>query len=253
MMEDIVLRCLQCNKLFCPTQFDNYPSYHYDQESDEFIEIECDDLSEFKDNHEGHNIVELHIIEGSFCSQYAYRDPIREDYLLASDGNEIYTIRRYRRNINEPFKYQIVNMELVFGKPFVKIQEADLRDQMIIDSPRYGFSREKIKIFVRLYRSLISRIELEDLEYTGFSFENPMISYAKLKDKVKEEFLDRCKSIFDEKEIESLRRFIDENSEFDDVMNVKITRPYTLRPSLNCCKVNDENVESIHKICKKSI
>lgn len=252
-MENIVLRCLQCNELFCPTQFDTYPSYSYDQEAGEFIEIERDDLGEFKNNHSGHNIVKLHIIEGSFCSQYAYWDPIREDYFLASSGKEIYTIRRYRKSINKPFKYEIIDMELVFGKPIVKIQEADLRDQMIIDSERYGFSREKIKIFVRLYRSLISRIELEDLEYTGFSFENPMISYGKLKDKVKEEFLDRCKSIFDEREVESIQCFIEENSEFDDVMNVEITRPYVLKPSLNRRKVNYENAESIHKICKNLI
>ncbi|MGB9595570.1 MAG: hypothetical protein ACPL7B_04740 [Candidatus Poribacteria bacterium] len=253
MMENIILRCLQCNELFCPTQFDTYPSYNYDQESGEFTEMECDDLCEFKDAHRNHNIVKLHIIEGSFCSQYAYWNPIREDYFLASDGNEIYTIRRYRKSINKPFRYQIVDLELVFGKPNARIQEADLRDQMIIDSARYGFNKEKIRIFVRLYRSLISRIELEDLEDTGFSFENPMVSYAKLKDKVKEEFLNRCKSIFDEEEISALRRFIDENSEYNDVMNVEITRPYILKPSLNRRKVNYKDAESIPVIYKDLI
>ena len=27
MMENVILRCLQCNELFCPTRYDSYPSY----------------------------------------------------------------------------------------------------------------------------------------------------------------------------------------------------------------------------------
>ncbi len=245
-MENIISRCLQCDEIFCPTQYDTFPSYSYDQDSGEFTEIECDDLSKFKDVHRNHSIIKLYVIEGSFCSQYDYWKPIREDYFSASDGNEIYTIRRYRKNINESFKYQIVDFEIVFEKPIVKIQEADLRDQMIIDFAKYGFSKEKIKIFIKLYKSLISRIELEDLESTGFSFENPMVSYARLKDEVKEEFLNRCGSVFDEKEIEILRHFIDENSEYNDVMNVEITRPYLLKPSSNRPKVHCEDSEPLY-------
>jgi len=252
-MENIIIRCLQCNELFCPTEYDTFPSYSYDRETDDFIEIECDDLTEFKDAHRNHDTVKLYVVEGSFCSQYAYWEPIREDYFLASDGTEIYTIRRYRTHINRPLKYQIVDFEIVFGKPIVKVQEADLKAQMIIDSKIYGFSKEKIRIFIRLYRSFISRIELEDLEETGFSFDNPMVSYAKLKDRVKEEFLNRCKSIFDEKEIESLRCFIDENSEYNDVMNVEITKPYYLKPLLTRLQNSYEDANLNHTIHKHSI
>ena len=232
-MEDIILICRQCNELFCPTRYDTAPSYSFDQETDEIVSVECDDLHDFRDIHRDHDVVEFHVIDGSFCSHYAYWEPIREDYFLASDGTETYTIRRYRRYINEPLKYQIVDFEIVFEKPILKVQEKDLKKQMSIDSTKYNFNKDKIKIFVRLYKSFVSRIELEDLVESGFSRDNPMIVYAKLKAESMGDFLNHCQSVFNKVEIENLRCFISENSEYNDVMNIQITKPYQLKPVFN--------------------
>lgn len=232
-MENIILRCLQCNELFCPTGYDTSPSYYFDEETSEVVSVECNDLHDFKDVHKDHDVAELRVIDGSFCSHYAYWEPIREDYFLASDRTETYTIRRYRRYIDEPIKYQIVDFEIVFEKPIIKVQMKDLRKQMTVDSTKYNFNKDMIKIFVRLYKSFVSRIELEDLAESGFSLDNPMISYAKLKDEIIGDFLSRCQSAFNEAEIANLRCFIGENSEYNDVMNIQITKPYQLKPTFN--------------------
>jgi len=230
MIENVILRCLQCNELFCPTRYDNYPSYDFDKKTGALKEIKRNDLRDFKISHKGHRIEELQVINGSFYSNYAYWEPVREDYIQVTNGSKVYTVRRWRKYINEPLKYQIVNFDVVFGKPILEVQSTDLEKQMRADAAKFGFTKAKIKKFTKRFKAFVSRLELDDLLECGFSVDEPMVSYAKLKDEVREIFLDRCRSGFSESELEKIRIFINENSEYNDVMNVQVIRPFYLKP-----------------------
>jgi hypothetical protein len=230
MMENVILRCLQCNELFCPTRYDSYPSYNPNGDNDLSKERKHDDLGDFKNHHNEHKTEELQIIKGSFCSHYEYWEPIREDYLQVTDGSEIYTVRRWRKDINEPIKYQIVNFDIIFDKPVLGVQSDDLEKQMIADADRFKFKKTNIKKFIKLFKAFVSRLELDNVIECGFSVDDPMTSYAKLKDEIGEAFLNHCQNKFSETDINSLRMFISENSEYDDVMNIEVIRPFYLKP-----------------------
>lgn len=229
-MENVILRCLQCNELFCPTRYDSYPSYNLNGDNDTLKEIKHDDLGNFKNSHNGHKIEELQVIDGSFCSHYEYWEPVREDYLQVTDGSEIYTVRRWRKYINEPLKYQIVNFNIIISEPILEVQSDDLEKQMIADADRFKFIKTNIKKFIRLFKTFVSRLELDNVMECGFSVNDPMTSYAKLKDEIRETFLNHCRNKFNETEVKNLRMFISENSEYDDVINIQVIRPFYLKP-----------------------
>ncbi len=227
-MENRILGCLDCNKLFCQTNYDSYPAYEFDAESKSFKEKEMDDEKSFRKDHESHRIIELHEIKDSLCSHYPYWEPIREDYMLFTDGKKNYTVRRWRKDINEPLKYEIVNCMIEFSKPTLQAQSEDLRRQMLADIKRLKLDRNKIEEFVEHYEDFISNISLNDVFECGFSSNDPMVTYASLKDEIMESFLQTCSSYFSDDRIDILRKYIRENSEYDDVMNIIIKRHFQL-------------------------
>jgi hypothetical protein len=229
-MENVILRCLQCNELFCPTRYDSYPSYEFNGDSYIFKETKHDDIGDFKNSHSGHKIEELHVIKGSFCSHYEYWEPIREDYLKVTDNIEIYTVRRWRKYINEPLNYQIVNFDIIYSEPILETQSDDLEKQMIADANKFKFTKTNIKEFTNLYKTFVSRLQLDNVIECGFSVNDPMTSYASLKDEIRETFFNHFCNKFNETEIKNLRMFISENSEYDDVANIRVIRPFYLKP-----------------------
>ncbi len=59
----------------------------------------------------------------------------------------------------------------------------------------------------------------------GCSSSDPMVTYASLKDEIMESFL---KTYFSGSAIDVLRKYMHENSEYNDVMNIKIERHFKL-------------------------
>ncbi len=227
-MENIILRCSECGELFCPTRYDKYPSYIFDQSDGLFHEEKVDELNVFTSAHGNHSIEELEIVDGSFCSNYPYWEPIRADYIKVEDGTDVFTVKRWRGNINEPLRYEVVNLDLIIGKPILSIQAESIKKQMIADSKLYGFDKTVIELFICLFKSFVFQINIDNLFECGFSMNNPMVSYAKMDEQSKKKFLKLCLRIVGAKQIDALGKFIDDNSEYDDVMNIQVDRRFRL-------------------------
>lgn len=247
-MENILLRCATCNELFCPTSYDKHPSYKYNNSDGSFREIENNDLDSFNMEHKNHVINELKIIKDSFCSNYAYWKVIREDYLKAEDDFKTYTIKRWRNAIDEPLKYEIINCDIIYGKPKLEIQFLDIKRQMIADSRIYKFDAPAIDIIISLYDNFISQISVDDVIECGFSMDDPMVSYAKLSNEFNNDFLRYCEDVLSLRQIDTLKQFIDDNSEYDDVMNVRIIRSFWLKPTNNRKHITKFHFDSVHCI-----
>jgi hypothetical protein len=189
---------------------------------------DIDDLQTFLMAHKGHKIVELEIIEGTFFSKNAHWEPIREDYLQATDGYKTYTIKRSRSDINEPMVYNIVDFDIGIEEPIFRVQSVDLKKQMIYDNKILGLSERKIDEFIYRFKSFVSDIDPDDLIEVGLSVDDPSVSYAALKSEAMEKFLYLSGDIFTSEEMKRLRIFIDMNLEYNDVMNIMIIRPFHL-------------------------
>lgn len=225
---DVILRCMQCNELFRPSSYDSQPIYHFDEKSGSVREVEMNDLDNFMTQHQGHEISRLRIVDGSLCSHYSYWEPVREDYLQATDGIQVYTVKRWRNNVNMPLKYEIVDARIKLDEPAFQAQTVDLKRQMIADAETLGLSEYKINEFAKKFEDLVSQVELCDVIELGSSLDDPMVSYAALEDSVIEGFLKRCSQVFDNEEIQRLRVFIHRNLEYGDVMNILVMHPFRL-------------------------
>ena len=227
-MNDKILRCLQCNDLFRPTRYDLNATFCFDREMDAVTEIEVNDSDNFIMTHRGHDIIELHILNDSFCSHYPYSEPIREDYLQATDGIETYTIRRWREHIGMPLEYEIADVRIRRGEPIYRVQTAELKEQMTADDDMLELGEEKISKFVNSCESFVSDIRQEDIVECGVSTDEPMISYARLHHGTMEKFLaEHCLDFTDE-ELKRLRVFAEANSEYNDVMNIQVIYSFQL-------------------------
>lgn len=227
-MKNRILGCLDCNKLFCQTDYDSYPAYEFDAESKSFKEIEMDDEKSFRNDHKSHKIVELYPVKDSLFSHYAYWEPMREDYMLFTDGSKNYTVRRWRKNINEPLNYEIVKHKIEITEPTLRVQSKDLKRQMLADIKRLKLDKNKVEEFVKHYEGFVSNISLNDVLECGCSSSDPMVTYASLKDEIMESFLQTCCSYFSGDRIDVLRKYIKENTEYNDVMNIVIERHFQL-------------------------
>lgn len=245
-MENILLRCTTCNELFYPTRYDKYPSYSFNESDKSFRENENNDLYVFNVEHKDHNISELRIVENSFCSNYAYWKVIREDYLRAEDDLKTYTIRRWRNTIDEPLKYEIINYDIVYGKTKLEMQYIDIKRQMIADLKIYKFDTSVAETIISLYENFVSQITLDDIIECGFSINDPMVSYAKLNDESKTNFLKYCEDTLSFQQIKMLEQFIDNNSEYDDVMNIKIIHSFWLKPTNHRTQVAKAHFDTVH-------
>lgn len=229
-MRNIILRCLQCNDLFRPTAYDSYPAFRVDEQSDLITEIEMNDLDNFMMNHRGHEIAELQIIPGSFCSRYGYWEPIREDYFQATDGVEIYTVKRWREDVCKPLSYELIDANIEFCEPILRVQSVKLKRQMIADASILRLDADKIDGFIKRLENFVRDIELDDLIEYGLSTNDSAVSYATLKDEAMERLLIHCHALFTDEELDRLRVFIDVNSDYNDVMNIQIRRSFQLVP-----------------------
>jgi len=134
-----ILACTKCKEAFYPTIYDSYPVYDLNGESKSFIEKDNDDKAQFLDLHKDHRITQLQVVDDSFCSQYSYCDIVREDYFISTT----YTLSRWRKNINEPLRYQIIDAHIEFGKPVIQVQSDELKRQMLAEPSKLKLNERK--------------------------------------------------------------------------------------------------------------
>jgi len=226
-----VLVCMKCKEAFYPTVYDSYPVYDFDEESKSFIERDNNDEAQFRDLHKDHKISQLQVVEGSFRSQYPYWEPLREDYFMVTDGSKNYTLKKWRKNVNEPMKYQIIDDCIESEEPFIQVQSDELKKQMIADSSKLKLDDHKVNEFVEYYKDFVSGIEMNDVMECGLSYD-PMASYAALKTEVMETFISDYYSYFSADDVlEDLRIFMHDNSEYNDVMNLRVRHCFHLAAS----------------------
>ena len=221
-----ILRCIQCNELFRPTEYDSHPSFVFNEANQSFEEIETDDWKDFMSKHKGHNIMELYIMKGPFYSHNAYWELVREDYFETTDGTSIFTIKRWRTDINQPFKYEIVPGRIQISEPIFQAQSVDLKKQMLFDCDTLLLSEPKIEKFVKIFERFIQTLTEEDVWESSFSSDEPMTSYTALNGEAIRRLLKQCKPEFMEGELQRLNKFIEANSDYDDVMTFKAIRQF---------------------------
>ena len=221
-MEQLI-RCRKCDEIFLKTPFDPYPEYQWepDRSSETFQIIERDDFQDFLIHHHGHQLENLEIIEDSFVSEKAYSEPVKTSFFKATNGKEKFVIKKFREDINEPLKYQLIPGDYSLKCTNIEIQSEEISRQLKREL-KPPLSQTQIDAFLKLYRHIVENIDIKDLERIPEESHYPLEVYYKLDDLHLIYLLRNCRNIFKGQEYSAMEEFIQRHKD-DGVLLLKTT------------------------------
>jgi hypothetical protein len=221
-MNQLIL-CKNCGDIFMKTPFDQYPEYEQDPEGlpENFRHIEKDDFQDFLTHHHGHRLENLKIIEDSFVSEKAYSEPIKTSFFKATNGKEEFVIKKFRENIDEPLRYQLVAGDLSLKFIAIEIQWEEIVKQLKREI-KPPLSQTQMDAFLKLYRHLFKNIDIQDLERIPEDSPHPLEIYYKINEVHLMYLLRNCRNIFKGQEYLAIEEFIHRHKD-DGVLLLKAT------------------------------
>ena len=224
-----LIRCRDCNLIYAETPFDNTPEYSFSELENEY----CVKESHFEGRHEGHQTEELIILDPALYSEGPYFDPCRVTYLTATNSKKTLLIKRWRENINEPLRYDVVQGRLQVKKS-IAIQKDDLLKQLLYEIKDSSL-KVKVPEFIKIVEDEALSLDPEQALPETFESNDAQLSYYPLKEEHISMILNRCRASFTQEECERIERFIRSNCEYDGVMSLvvrktaRFVRPKTVK------------------------
>lgn len=218
-----LIHCKNCNDIFMKTPFDQYPEYEWDPDRlpENFRSNERDDLQDFLIHHHGHQLENLKVLEDSFVSEKAYSEPVKTSYFKATNGKENFVIKKFRENIDEPLKYQVVSGDFSLKCTAIEIQWEEIFKQLKREI-KPPLSQTQMEAFLKLYRHLFKNIDVDDLERVPEDSPHPLEIYYKINDVHLMYLLRNCRNIFKGQEYSAMEEFIHRHKD-DGVLLLKAT------------------------------
>ena len=219
-----LIRCINCDKIFMKTSFDQWLEckVEFSPSPESFTGNERDDFQDFLKNHHGHQLEDLKIMEDSFVSEKPYSEPVKLSYFKATNGKESFVIKKFRDNIYEPLKYQLLFGDYSLKCIGIEIQSKAIKRQMEMEFKGKPLSPKKIAAFLNLYQHIAEIIDIKSLERISEESSCPMEIYYKMDDLSLMYLLRNCRNIFKGQEYLDIEKFI-HNHEEDGVLLLKGT------------------------------
>ncbi len=227
-----LIRCISCNQVI-----PNYEGYELTRAKSlpgvEWSDADLASAREFLRTHLGHTLEELLVDENSWVSEKPPYEPLRVSYCLAGNAGQKFLIRRTKSALDQPASYEIVPGRMKIANVSLKIQENDLRTQIVAEKGLSPLLKERMEKLIQVFQDEMARISPKKVEeeaaeiYDGEGF---TLAYAGLSNSHWERILNRCRLYFDEFELEALRKFVDENRNPPDVLSIQIERRISIIP-----------------------
>ena len=127
-----VIHCISCDKIFVRTPFDQWPEYRLDQNHPaRAIQVmEKDDFKLFLEDHRGHQLEDLKILEDSYISEKPYYEPTKISYVKATNGKESFVIKKFREKIKDPLTYQLIAGDYSLKCISIEMEEEPISKQI---------------------------------------------------------------------------------------------------------------------------
>ncbi len=219
-----LIHCINCDAVYFKTRFDQRPEYEPNpSNSEDLLKVnEKDDFQDFLINHRGHQLEDLEVVEDSFISEKPYFEPVKVSYFKATNGRESFVIKKFRENIEEPLKYELIIGDYSLKCVGIDIQSKEIAKQLERDFETTPLPSAKITAFLKLYQHIAQTVDIRKLERISEESPNPLEIYYKMDDLSLIYLLRNCRSIFKEQEYSNVEKFIHLQKE-DGVLLLKAT------------------------------
>ena len=228
-MNNRLLRCRQCNEVINLTEYDSCPEYSYDEEKQDFTEEQRNDRQCFDIKHKGHMLEELIVKKNSFVSESSYWEPSKVSFFEATNGKENFVVKKWRKSIEDPVSYELIKGKLETYNLGIEVQSEDILKQMKADMP--DWPEFKTNQLIMIIQEVASYLDPKEMERVGFESDNPLIYYSNFDATALKSIFNLCKKIFDDDEIERIKRFIHQNSDYDGVIALRVKRGFRIKSS----------------------
>jgi hypothetical protein len=220
--------CLKCGAVHHVTPFDRAPMRAVSLE--QAREPAADDWRIFMDQHAGHALEPLTALGEQRFPEGSASDPMAVAYLRVTNGRREFLLRRSRRSITEPVRFEPVEGSLTDELASLEIQEREIRKELKLRFRADGapLSDAKVDLFIDLFRAAAGRIDAARVSAAELSYENDNIAYAALAAPTQEALLRECAGRFTSGETKALRQFIETHSGGSDVMTLVLRRRVVL-------------------------
>lgn len=153
---------------------------------------------------------------------------MRESYFEATDGSETFVVRRWRTEIDRPVQYEVVPGTLEIRTISIEVQSRDLERQLWADLAD-NLARDQARHFIRVVEDVAGGLEYDDLEEVCIDPHDPLLTYLRLDEKQVGEIIDRLGKLVPAETLQRMHKFILENREGNDVMNLVARKAFTVR------------------------
>ncbi len=219
-----LIRCINCDAVFLRTPYDQEPEYAAPPPlsfySDHFNDR--DDFKDFIKNHDGHRMEHLTILEDSLVSDRAYIEPVKVSYFRATNGRENFVIRKSRKEISDPLKYELISGDYSLRRTALDVQARDIEKQLARDFKEAPLTKKKVDSFIRLYSRIIKTVDLSGLERASEDSSHPLEVFYRMDDMTLMYLLRNCHRLLKGKEYSDIERFISKQKD-DGVLLLKAT------------------------------
>ena len=186
---------------------------------------------EFFRCHAAHPVEELRVNTDTLISDKPSYESVKISYFEAGNGQQSFLIRRTKPALDQPAIYQLIPGKLLVSNVSFDIQEEALRKQMAARNGSAPLTEEKIQKFIRAFQDEVETIGPEKLAEeveVAEEGETPLLSYGIFKEARWENVLRRCAEDFEKADLNKVRKFIDENSQPDDVLSLLVKRQVSI-------------------------
>jgi hypothetical protein len=227
------IRCCRCDALHRVTPFDNAPLYVFRE--NELEEHAADDWRLFMKQHAGHRLEPLRGTGEKWFPSGSSSDPMSVAYIEVTNGHDQFVVRRERKTIQEPLRYELRPDRLAHANPTLEAQGNEIKKEMknhFSWAPATRPDDDKIDLFVSAVKDVIQALDASSVAISEHSYVDDTVSYGLFDTAAINALIQRCRAYFCPAQLEAIDRFVDTHRRGCDVMTIVIRRQLTMeRPA----------------------
>jgi hypothetical protein len=152
-------------------------------------------------------------------------------YLEVTNGHREFVLRRSRRSIGEPLRFECVEGRVNVRMLALEIQESEIRKELKLRftwMPGEPLNNAQIDLFITLFREAVTNADPHSVTITEPSYTDDNIFYVALDAPLRDSLLEKCARHFSRAEVEALRGFVETHGAGSDVMCPILRRMITV-------------------------
>lgn len=233
-MEDSLLRCVKCNEVVPLTPCDFSPGEQQPRVG--ILTITEAERRSFEKHHQGHRLDRLEVQRESYISRHPWSNPAREGFFEATDNQgRNFVIKQWRERADEPMRYEFMGHGCIeIENREIEIQKEAFKEKLGLEAKarELVISEGKVELFILFLECKLVFFRYKRFKEMVFN-EHPLVVWVKLDDSLLSSMRDFVETegmegIFDQRESQFLKDFIENHNYPTDVLGLRIRRDFEI-------------------------